>query len=59
MCVTVNVIMPVAVTAVNNCKTKVRIVVYSSRNGSSREKNGRAVFLKWANCGGEVNLYEF
>ena len=30
MCVTVNVIMPVAVTAVNNCKIKVRIQVYSS-----------------------------
>jgi hypothetical protein len=59
MCVTVNVIMPVAVTAVNNCKTKVRIVVYSSEMGSSGRKIGRAVFLKWVNCGGEVNLYEF
>jgi hypothetical protein len=26
MCVTVNVIMPVAVTAVSNCNTRVRIV---------------------------------
>jgi hypothetical protein len=48
-CVTTKVIMPVAVTAVSNCSTSVRMLVYSSQNGSSREKNGRAVFLKWEN----------
>jgi hypothetical protein len=49
MCVTVNVIIQVAVAAVRNCNTSVRMLVYSSRNGSSVEKIGRAVFLKWEN----------
>ena len=32
MCVTVNVIIPVAVTAVSNCKTRVRIVYIAAVN---------------------------
>lgn len=43
-CVTVKVIMPVAVTAVSSCSINVRIQLYSP-NGSTGLKNGRAKFF--------------
>jgi hypothetical protein len=43
MCVTVNVIMPVAVTVVNNCKTKVRIE-YIAEMGPAAKKMAAQFF---------------
>jgi hypothetical protein len=44
MCVTVNVIMPVAVQAVSNCNISVRMCVYSTEKGVYRKKMAAQFF---------------